>query len=620
MTLGRQSSVVSLLIAGLLGTLLSVFPPQILEQGNREALDQLLSLIPAQSASGQVAIVEIDDATLAQIGRWPWPRKRTAELIDRIHTAGAKAIVLNLFFPEAEDPLSDQILSSSLARSQGITGFQFEFNSPSDSALGCPPVVLPIVLSEASSARENSIFNAGKALCNVSVLQSAAKGFLNIGPREKGLPMAITYQGLLYPSLALAAATSFLNERSTELQILNSSSAQLKIGNRTIPLDAQARMTFGPAHQLPTFSAKELFEPNNRPTGLAGKLVVVGVNATGIAETGMPILQATAIDNLIRGHAIAGPGTSRATEVALLIASLAASAFFMHAISGWYRWLFWAGLPISLIAGSWWILKYQHAFISPLPALICLSVHAISLTSFQARQHRTIAQSSEAQIASARQFLFSALSMLTTIRHAETGAHQQRIQLYLHSLAIALSKKKSFADELTPENITLMVQIAPIHDIGKVGIPDQLLLKAGPLTATEFQLIQQHVTLGKEILDRARDQSELNDELLFRLASALVYSHHERWDGSGYPLGLAGSDIPLVARLMAVADVYDALVSKRVYKESLSHEAAKSMILAERGRMFDPDVVDGFLEVEPEWRRIRAEFQEGKAIGHHGLG
>jgi adenylate cyclase len=121
MTLGRQSSVVSLLIAGLLGTLLSVFPPQILEQGNREALDQLLSLIPAQSASGQVAIVEIDDATLAQIGRWPWPRKRTAELIDRIHAAGAKAVVLNLFFPEAEDPLSDQILASSLARSQDFS-------------------------------------------------------------------------------------------------------------------------------------------------------------------------------------------------------------------------------------------------------------------------------------------------------------------------------------------------------------------------------------------------------------------------------------------------------------------------------------------------------------------
>lgn len=619
MTLGRQPLVVSLLISGFLGALLFFFPPQALERVQPIFFHQLLFSMPVMPNSGRIAIVEIDDASLAQIGRWPWPRRRTAGLVDQIHASGAKLIVLNLFFPDAENPSSDQNLADSLARSHTLTGFQFQFNATSDTASGCPPMRLPIVRSETSLVRLNSLFLARQALCNVDSLQSAATGFLNIGQIQNGLPMAIEHQGLLYPSLALASAASFLGEKSIVLHILNPSYANLQIGTRNIPLDAQARMTLRPLQKIPTFSAKDLLQNKVLPSAMSGKLVVVGLNALGLAETAMPLLQATAIDNLIDGVAIAGPGTSRATELALLLAALAASALLLHFAPGGYRWLLWAGLPCAIVAGSYCILKYRDSFVSPILALGCISVHAISFAIFNSWQRRKSTQSYEAHMASARQFLFSALSMITSVRHAETGAHQQRTQLYLQSLAIALSKRQPFKDELTKDTIGMMVQISPIHDIGKVGIPDQLLLKSGPLSAAEFQLIQQHVTFGKEILDHARKQSALNDEPLFQFASALVYSHHERWDGSGYPLGLSGNDIPLIARLMAVADVYDALVSKRVYKDSLSHDEAKRMILAERGRMFDPDIVDGFLEVETEWCLIREEFQEGKAIGHHGL-
>ncbi|RVT86015.1 response regulator [Inhella crocodyli] len=204
-----------------------------------------------------------------------------------------------------------------------------------------------------------------------------------------------------------------------------------------------------------------------------------------------------------------------------------------------------------------------------------------------------------------------AMASLGETRDNETGNHLRRTQHYVKCLAEQLKDHPRFAAELTPDAIRLLYKSAPMHDIGKVGIPDAILLKPGRLTPDEFEVMKTHTTLGHEAIHRA--ELSLGEDLPFlRYGKEITLSHQEKWDGSGYPQGLAGDAIPISARLMAVADVYDALISERVYKRAFTPEAARDTIAAGRGQHFDPDVVDAFLAVEPEFRAIAQRFTDTK--------
>ncbi len=196
-----------------------------------------------------------------------------------------------------------------------------------------------------------------------------------------------------------------------------------------------------------------------------------------------------------------------------------------------------------------------------------------------------------------------AMTSLAETRDGETGNHIRRTQHFVKALAVALSDHPRFAAELTPSNINMIFKSAPLHDIGKVGIPDRILLKPGPLSAEEFEIMKTHPALGKKAMEYAEQQ--LGQHVPFLVfAKQIAYSHQEKWDGSGYPQGLAGDEIPISARLMAVADVYDALVSQRSYKLMLSYEESKTIMLKGRGSHFDPDVLDAFLAIEDEFIAI----------------
>jgi len=202
-----------------------------------------------------------------------------------------------------------------------------------------------------------------------------------------------------------------------------------------------------------------------------------------------------------------------------------------------------------------------------------------------------------------------ALASLAETRDAETGNHIRRTQLYVKALADTLKNHPKFAHELSDQSIYLMYKSAPLHDIGKVGIPDSILLKPGPLSLEEWDIMKRHPTLGRDALLAA--EATLGEEVSFlRYAKEITFSHQEKWDGSGYPQGLQGDQIPISARLMAVADVYDALISERVYKAAYSHEDAVSTISAGRGSHFDPDVVDAFLQLTDVFRHIATRFAD----------
>jgi len=202
-----------------------------------------------------------------------------------------------------------------------------------------------------------------------------------------------------------------------------------------------------------------------------------------------------------------------------------------------------------------------------------------------------------------------ALASLAETRDNETGNHIRRTQHYVRALAEQLRDHPRFQDQLDDEVIRTLFKSAPLHDIGKVGIPDAVLLKPGKLDKDEFEIMKTHTTKGHDAIARAEYILGTKVDFL-TLAKEIALSHQEKWDGSGYPQGLSGDDIPMSARLMALADVYDALISTRVYKKGLSHKEAAEIIRAGRALHFDPDVCDAFFGIEDEFRLIAERFAD----------
>ena len=217
-----------------------------------------------------------------------------------------------------------------------------------------------------------------------------------------------------------------------------------------------------------------------------------------------------------------------------------------------------------------------------------------------------LAQNNEINVT--RDVCIHSLATLAETRDNETGGHIIRTQNYIKALAQALQKQAKFAQQLDDDTIELLYKSAPLHDIGKVGIPDSILQKPSKLTDEEFATMKQHAEIGYQALQKA--QGQLGNNSFLRIAGEISLTHHEKWDGSGYPKGLVGDQIPLSGRLMALADVYDALITKRVYKPAFSHAKAVSIISEGSGSHFDPDVVAAFLENVDTFAQIAEQFKD----------
>lgn len=211
-----------------------------------------------------------------------------------------------------------------------------------------------------------------------------------------------------------------------------------------------------------------------------------------------------------------------------------------------------------------------------------------------------------AELARTRDVTILSMATLAETRDNETGAHILRTQRYVRILALHLKDHPAYQEELTDDNITLMFKSAPLHDVGKVGIPDAILLKPGKLTDDEFVIMKTHAQLGADALSVA--ERGLGSNSFLRYAREIAQTHHEKWDGSGYPNGLRGADIPLSGRLMAVADVYDALISKRVYKPAFSHDKAMGILRDGAGTHFDPAMVAALDACEDQFKAIALQY------------
>ncbi len=218
------------------------------------------------------------------------------------------------------------------------------------------------------------------------------------------------------------------------------------------------------------------------------------------------------------------------------------------------------------------------------------------------------------QLAIVQDVTMLAMGSLAETRDNETGNHIRRTQYYIKALAQRLAQRPRYRDVLTPELVELLFKSAPLHDIGKVGVPDNILLKPGKLSDEEFHVMKSHTVLGHDAILAAEEKLDGAQSFLAH-ARDISLSHHERWDGKGYPHGLAGEDIPMSSRLMAVADVYDALISRRVYKPPFPHQKAVDIILEGKGTQFDPEIIDAFAEMADDFADIAKQFADTEAEG-----
>ncbi|WP_457675149.1 response regulator [Thiolapillus sp.] len=235
-----------------------------------------------------------------------------------------------------------------------------------------------------------------------------------------------------------------------------------------------------------------------------------------------------------------------------------------------------------------------------------------------ARAHCTLQQQNElleqrvaertSELARTQDAAIYLMASLAETRDNETGQHIHRTQHYVKTLAETLRSAPGYREYLDDAYIDLLFKSAPLHDIGKVGVPDHILLKPGPLQGEEWEEMMRHAVYGKVAIERVEEDLGVCDFL--ETAKEIAYTHHERWDGKGYPEGLKEDAIPVSGRLMAVADVYDALISRRVYKPAFTHEKAVQILREERGAHFDPQVLDAFLARENDFRDIASRFRD----------
>lgn len=235
--------------------------------------------------------------------------------------------------------------------------------------------------------------------------------------------------------------------------------------------------------------------------------------------------------------------------------------------------------------------------------------HLLELQRYQNNLIDMVNQKTE-ELLKVQFIVFDSLSNLAEMRDPETGEHITRTKEYVRILAKYINKhSKRPGDHLSKRDINFLYHAAPLHDLGKVAICDQILLKPGPLTTMEMAAMKMHSVYGYYSIGKAMRDSGLNGSFL-AIAADIAYCHHERWDGSGYPRALAGEAIPLPGRIMAIADVYDALINRRSYKEPFSHEKACEIILSERGKQFDPVLTDSFRELSDQFNQIAIQHSE----------
>lgn len=598
------------------------------------------------AASAHAVIVDIDDISLDAAGQWPWPRYRVAALVGAIARLKPSAIGLDIIFAEPDRTALENIqkafkedfgldieftgvppgltdndgyFGSVLAETDAVGANFFYFDHSSKVEVSAEPPFNIIARTD-----RLHLHDAPGMLDNTIKISSQLKysGFLNNQPDDDGilrrLPLLIQYNGVIYPHLALATWMRSLGVSRAEVGE-GSYGPVIRVGTYAIPVtgNGYALLRFTGSSQLyRSVSAVDLLNGSVGEEFIRGKIVFVGSSAAGLKDIyhtpydaqfpGVKI-HAAMVENIINGDVLIEPVWAKTfVFVACVATGMFVSLLFIFVNSAF---LVLAGTTLLIafvLIGSFVALNHAGIFLPPgTPAGIALflfTIFAVMRFAIEKRHSYIWFR----QLANARQVTMESMAAVAESRDPETGAHIKRTQYYVRAVAEQLMQQDLFSNTLTSDYIDLLYVSAPLHDIGKVGVPDHILMKPDKLTDEEFELMKMHAEYGKRIIYSTAKKIEGDNFLV--LAGEIAATHHEKWDGSGYPHGLAGESIPLSGRIMAVADVYDALISRRCYKAPFSHEKAFGLLRDGRDKSFDPVVLDAFFAIEEQIKEIAARF------------
>jgi CHASE2 domain-containing sensor protein len=627
--------------------------PTLTDFLHNRVYDSLLSAGTGKPSPVPV-IVDIDEKSLNQYGQWPWPRYRIAILVDRLRNLGALSIGLDMLFAE-EDRTSihsirkailrdfgvdlgfrevpqglrdnDRRLAEALSRGPFLLGYQFLFEEDSDSE-DC--LLHPLHVNKirhGKGEKDSPLFiHARSVSCNLKMFSEAAagSGFFNVSPDSDGIlrrvPLIIEHGGRLYPSLGLVTLMKALGVRDVLLKTDTTGAGSLYLNQTAIPLTSKGSMLIrfrGKGKTFDYISAADILSDRIPDGKIQGKIVFIGTSASGLKELKStpfdPVfpgveVHATVVDNILRKDFLSRPKWAAGLEsVGTLVLGLL-SAFILAWTGAIWSSLLLGVVAVGVLQTSVWMFRNEGIFISPVLPLIVLACNFSLITFFRFWQEEQRVKERTRELAMVQEATIESMSSLTETRDPDTGGHIKRTQNYIRLLADYLKNQPKFIRSLDDEAIDLLCKSAPLHDIGKVGVSDRILLKPGKLTDQEFEEMKRHTVYGRDTILVA--ERKLGNTSFLRIAREIAYTHHERWDGSGYPEGLKGEQIPVPGRLMALVDTYDALTSKRVYKSQLPHEMAVQIIIEAKGTQFDPAVVDAFLEVEEDFRRIGLRYAD----------
>jgi HD-GYP domain-containing protein (c-di-GMP phosphodiesterase class II) len=619
---------------------LAVYRPAPLAHLDSNVYDAIVRRAGANPPGTRISIVDIDERSLSAIGQWPWRREVVGRLIGRLRELGAATIALDVLFSEpdrfeaAVQPIgvagrnarpvtdgptpSDVSFADALRSERVVLGYALTFDEPPNAHAPCLLHPLNAAIVRPRDADDLSpFFRASGAICTLPVLERAARasGFLNATADADGIlrrvPLIMELDGRLYPGLALAAVMADASTRAVTVRVENANAAQLSGDLGMVPLDGKGNMLLryrGGKRSFRYVSAADVLAERAPADAFRGALVFVGATALGAREvvatpfdTHFPgvEVQATVADNLLRQDFIRRSQYAVMVETAFVILG-ALPVVLLVARSGLGVGSVGAALCLVLLwRGSVWRLSTGGEFLSPLfPALgVIAALAATTVAGLLVERRR--AERAGRKMEMSQRLLVQSLLSLTEARDPATGQHACRTQRYTRLLAEQLASHPKFRDYLTPERIDLLASLAPLHDIGKVAIPDRLLNKPGVLTREELLEMRKHPAYGRDVILQAERRAGACDDPILALAKEIVYTHHERWDGTGYPQGLVDEQIPISGRLVALVDVFDALTTRRVYRPPLPQHAAIDLIVEERGKHFDPAVVDAFLKLVP---------------------
>jgi CHASE2 domain-containing sensor protein len=627
----RRRVLVSGVLPALVVAAFSLYHPPLLRNLENSNYDRLMRLTPPRPQGGRIVIVDVDDRSLSAIGQWPWRRDVIGRLVSMIRARGAATVALDIIFAEPDryessGTSTDQALAQTLGEGGVVLGYALTFDSPSSQTSPCVQHPLGLaIIRRGDDHLEDPIFQATGVICSLPLLAQAAgaSGFLNAAPDADGrlrrAPLLASFAERVYPGLALAAVLHANPPRDISLHVLNVNAASLLLDGRRVPLDGKSNVLLryrGPRRTFRYVSAGDVLGGRTAPDVFKDKIVFVGTTALGTREVvATPIdtlfagveVQATVADNLLQDDFIHRPEYGVLVETQIVIGLGIVAALLVGRLGIW-----WGGLGVAALLAAVWggailLLWSGGMFLSPLYPMFGLIASFATMAVAQLTLERNRADEAGHDKVTTQRLMVQALLSLTEVRHAETGRHSRRTQEYARVLAQQLARHPDYTSYLTAERIELLASLAPLHDIGKVGIPDQLLNKPGALTDDEVMEMRKHPVHGRDVIVHAERDVGKRDDAILALAKDIVYTHHERWDGTGYPQGLRGTSIPIAGRLMALVDVYDAVTSRRVYREPISHEDAVAFIVSGRGTHFDPTVVDAFVKVSHHVKRLSSE-------------